>query len=634
LIGELLGKRYKILEKIGEGGMALVYKARCSLLNRIVAVKVLKPQYSSDEEFVKRFRREAQAAASLSHPNIVNIYDVGKEQDIDYIVMEYVEGKTLKDIIKEEAPLEEKKAINIALQICDALFHAHKNHIIHRDIKPHNIIITEDNRVKVTDFGIARAATSSTLTDTGSVYGSVHYFSPEQARGGYVNEKSDLYSLGVVMYEMLTGRVPFKGNSPICVALKHLNEKVPPLSEYNKEISRGLEAIVLKAMAKDQCARYNTALELKNDLLNVSHNPNFDISEYDKDSKNEETKILPAVNRPFEEADGGEQRVPSTKGKKTKTRKKKSFLKTLLWLFVLSLLVSGMMWGGFWIKDYLTVPLVEVPDVIGMTEEEAAREFRKVNLRYEVAERVFDESPAGIIIDQSPKGGETVKVSRPPISVWISKGPKQVTVPNLIGKTEREAEVILSTFELKPGFREEVYSDNFPKGVIIDQNPRASITVKTGTEVDYTVSLGKEPQKLEMPNLIGMDFTKAQSVLNKLGLEIGSTQYKESHIYFSGQVLDQTPAPKSQVTEGQKIDLIISKGPGPERKSVLLEVVLPSKPQKMNVKVIVKDRRGQTTVYNKNHTPDDSPLKIQVEGVGESKAEVYINGNLWGEQTF
>lgn len=634
MIGELLGKRYKILEKIGEGGMALVYKARCSLLNRIVAVKVLKPQYSSDEEFVKRFRREAQAAASLSHPNIVNIYDVGKERDIDYIVMEYVEGKTLKDIIKEEAPLEEKKAINIALQICDALFHAHKNYIIHRDIKPHNIIITEDNRVKVMDFGIARAATSSTLTDTGSVYGSVHYFSPEQARGGYVNEKSDLYSLGVVMYEMLTGRVPFKGNSPICVALKHLNEKVPPLSEYNKEISRGLEAIVLKAMAKDQCARYTTALELKNDLLNVSHNPNFNISEYDKHTKNEETKILPAVNQPFEEADGGEQRVPLTKGKKNRTRKKKSFLKTLLWLFVLSLLVSGMMWGGFWIKDYLTVPLVEVPNVIGMTEEEAAREFGKVNLRYEVAERVFDESPAGIIIDQSPKGGETVKVTRPPISVWISKGPKQVTVPNLIGKTEREAEIILSTYELKPGFREEVYSDNFPKGVIIDQNPRASITVKTGTEVDYTVSLGKEPQKLEMPNLIGMDFAEVQSVLNELGLEIGSTRYKESHIYFSGQVLDQTPAPKSQVTEGQKIDLIISKGPGPERKSVLLEVVLPSKPQKMNVKVVVKDRRGQTIVYNENHTPDDSPLKIQVEGVGESKAEVYINGNLWGEQTF
>lgn len=250
MIGKILGKRYEIIEKIGGGGMAIVYKAKCNLLNRFVAVKVLRPEFINDKDLLGKFRKESQAAASLSHPNIVNVYDVGEEDDVYYIVMEYVNGRTLKELIKEKGKLSKEEILDFTRQIALALKHAHSNHIVHRDIKPHNILVTEDNRAKVTDFGIALAATSSTITNTGSIIGSVHYFSPEQARGGYTDEKSDLYSLGIVMYEMATGRLPFEGDAPITVALKHIQENPEPPSKYNPSISKGLESIIVKLMQK------------------------------------------------------------------------------------------------------------------------------------------------------------------------------------------------------------------------------------------------------------------------------------------------------------------------------------------------------------------------------------------------
>jgi serine/threonine protein kinase len=250
LIGRVLGKRYEIVERIGSGGMSQVYKARCSLLNRYVAVKVLRPEYTSDENFIRKFRRESQAAASLSHQNIVSVYDVGVDDEVHYIVMEYIEGKTLKQLIQEKGRLSPAETAEIAQQICKALVHAHKNHIIHRDIKPHNILVTKDGVAKVTDFGIARAVTASTVTNSGNVIGSVHYFSPEQARGGFIDEKSDLYSLGIVIYEMITGQVPFEGESPISVALKHLQEPVKPPGKVVEDIPPGLEQIIMKAIEK------------------------------------------------------------------------------------------------------------------------------------------------------------------------------------------------------------------------------------------------------------------------------------------------------------------------------------------------------------------------------------------------
>ena len=276
--GRLLGNRYQLIERIGGGGMAIVYKAKCLLLNRYVAIKILRSEFTDDEEFVKRFRVEAQAAASLNHPNIVSIYDVGKQDDSQYIVMEFIDGITLKEYITQKGILPWREAIDIAVQICSALEQAHKNHIVHRDIKPHNIMITNEGIAKVTDFGIARAVTSATITMVGSTIGSVHYFSPEQARGSFTDEKSDLYSLGVTIYEMVTGRVPFDGESPVAVALKHIQEKAERPIDVNPSLPKGINDLILKAMKKDQNLRYQTASDMLNDLKRTLNNPNTKIA--------------------------------------------------------------------------------------------------------------------------------------------------------------------------------------------------------------------------------------------------------------------------------------------------------------------------------------------------------------------
>lgn len=297
MIGHELGGRYEVIERIGGGGMALVYKAHDILLGRNVAIKVLRQQFVHDEEFIRRFRREAQSAASLSHSNVVSIYDVGQEDDIHYIVMEYVEGHNLDEIIKERAPLQVDEAVRIASQICDALDHAHQNQIIHRDIKPHNIMIGRNGRVKVTDFGIARAVTSTTITQTGSVVGSVHYFSPEHAKGVVTGEKSDLYSLGIVLYQMLTARLPFLGESPISVALKHLQEEFEEPREVNPLIPQSVENIILKSMRKNPQERYQSAKEMLQDLETclLPERRNEPKIEFDDMDDEDRTRVIPAI---------------------------------------------------------------------------------------------------------------------------------------------------------------------------------------------------------------------------------------------------------------------------------------------------------------------------------------------------
>ncbi|HRU41954.1 MAG TPA: Stk1 family PASTA domain-containing Ser/Thr kinase, partial [Candidatus Diapherotrites archaeon] len=386
MIGRVLGDRYEVLEKIGGGGMALVYKAKCRLLNRFVAIKVLRPEFTEDEEFVKKFRREAQSAASLSHPNIVGIYDVGTENNSYYIVMEYVKGQTLKELIKSKGTLGVEYSTNIAIQICYALDQAHKNNIVHRDIKSHNILIREDNSVKVTDFGIARAVSSSTITNTGNVIGSVHYFSPEQARGGYVDEKSDIYSLGVVMYEMLTGRLPFEGDSPIAVALKHIQEEPEPPSRINSKIPKAIEAIIMKCMEKEVSKRYNSASEIINDLRQSLVMPNGDFVKKNRYS-DESTRVLEPIkiidrevaaeiNEEPESKESNEVKeekividdysvdpIPKVpEGKDKPVQNKRSIKFTIVAIFgglLLALLLGG---GILFVNSLFTVKEVEVPD--------------------------------------------------------------------------------------------------------------------------------------------------------------------------------------------------------------------------------------------------------------------------------
>ena len=377
LVGRVIGNRYEIIEKIGEGGMATVYKAKCNILKRYVAVKVLRDEFTTDEEFIKRFNTEAQSAASLTHPNIVSIYDVGHEENIYYIVMELVQGKTLKDIINEDGTLPWKWALNVSIQVASALEMAHRNSIVHRDIKPHNIIITEDGIAKVTDFGIAKAVSNSTITAFGTTIGSVHYFSPEHARGGYTDAKSDLYSLGVVMYEMLTGRVPFDADTPVSIALKHMQEKPIEPIKLNPTIPYAVNKIIMKAMEKDPNERYQSATEMLKDLSMALKNPEGDFVEQ-KDFTNQYTQRIPTlgeqeyIRNNDEDYEDEEQDEP----KKKMSKKKKAIIITVIILGIILLPVIGF-FGMKTIMDWGVPKDVDLPNLVGKTLEEANKEIEK-----------------------------------------------------------------------------------------------------------------------------------------------------------------------------------------------------------------------------------------------------------------
>ncbi|WP_246110655.1 Stk1 family PASTA domain-containing Ser/Thr kinase [Thermosediminibacter litoriperuensis] len=597
--------------------MAVVYKARCTLLNRIVAIKVLRPEYSNDENFVMRFRREAQAAASLSHPNIVNIYDVGNEDGIHYIVMEYVEGRTLKEMIKEEAPLPPARVIEIAKQICDALECAHKNKIVHRDIKPHNIIITPEGRIKVADFGIARASTGSTITNTGGLIGSAHYLSPEQARGGFTDERSDIYSLGVLLYEALTGRVPFNGDSPVAVALKHIQEEPKPVSEIIPGFPPHLEEIIMKCIAKSPGDRFQRASELKRELMKVEKD--LEVVNF-KPSDPERTMVLDT---------GIKGSARENRGKKQK--KASNYIKGIAIVSLLALLFAAFSYLGVLLaRKYFEVPEVVLPNVIGYSEEEAIRKLQERNLKGEVVDRVFSNAPAGQVIDQDPKGGITVKINHPPIGLTVSKGPKTTPVPRIIGTTEADAINIINSSNFKVGKRSEEYSNDYPAGVVIDQNPREGLQLPEWTEINFTVSLGPEVKKINAPLLIGKDLESAEKEIQANKLTRGKVEFKPSDAK-KNTVIDQDPKPGAEVEEGSAVNLVVSSGP-PEVKTYTLSIPLPSQPSNYRVKIEISDDLGTRIVYNKKHSPKDSPLEVPIEGSGVIHVKIWIDDVLWSEE--
>ncbi len=637
MIGKVLGNRYEIVEKIGSGGMSYVYKARCRLLNRYVAVKVLRPEFTADEEFVKKFRRESRAAASLSHQNIVSIYDVGIDGDIYYIVMEYVEGKTLKQVIKEKQRLMPGETAEIAKQVCKALEHAHKNHIIHRDIKPHNILITKDGTAKVTDFGIARAVTDSTVTNTGNVIGSVHYFSPEQARGGYIDEKSDLYSLGIVMYEMVTGKVPFEGESPISIALKHLQEPFVPPGELAADLPRGLEQIIIKATKKETAERYNSAREMLQDLnafIN-NHAAVFDYQVLNNDDS--PTIVIPAVDQNKINKDNGEMKMDNMTVKAKKKRRKKM----LIGLTIVATLVLATLAGMYLVKELLYVKAVEVPDIVGDTVEEATEKLASRGLDIDINERRHHiEFPEGTIISQYPKAGEKNKVTNP-VLVIVSRGPEKTEVPDLINKSSYEAQLLLQEAGLKEGEVELRYSEQFVIGFIMDQNPRPGLSVDQGTAIDLVVSAGEEPVETRVPDVIGLKFDTAKKLIENAGLILGSHYYQESAIVPEGYVISQSIEPESLVEEGTSLVLGVSSGseiveespPSQVEGSELLKIDLPENAE--NIKVTVKKYESgvEETVYQRRHDGDEGPLYVEVRGRGIVRVVVLFNDIPQNERT-
>ena len=522
----ILGNRYQLMRKIGDGGMAFVYQAKDRLLNRIVAVKILRPEFADDEEFLAKFKREAEAVANITHPNIVNVYDVGQEGKLNYIVMEYVDGQNLKEIIKNEGVLDEYTALDITKQIAQALSAAHKKGVIHRDIKPHNILISNEGRqVKVADFGIAKAVSNSTITNIGSIIGSVHYFSPEQAKGQSVSQNADLYSLGIVLYEMIIGKVPFRGDSPISIALQHINEEIEFTQDEKISIPHSVRTLISKLTEKSPEDRYQKAEEVIEDIEYIEKNIDLDfIKEYDnyvtqkidRDKLFAESKLYSSNKSKFheqkledyryeedeEEEDDYEEyeERPRKKSNKKKNKGGKKILKSL----VAVVLVVGLAAGGiFAAKNILggalggesgNVETFAVPNFIGQHIDDVSRQANDLGIRIQQSEEYSANVRKGYVISQTPQTGELKPGDT--ISVVVSLGGKEASVPNCIGFDFEKAKELIERNNLQVGSRSYQYSDEYEEGVVINQSPSSGTGgILENTKVDLVISKGPKPEE-------------------------------------------------------------------------------------------------------------------------------------------
>ncbi len=535
--------------------MAIVYKAKDVVLNRNVAVKVLRDEFTTDNEFIRRFETEAQSAARLTHPNIVSIYDVGVDNGIYYIVMELIQGKTLKEIIVEEnGPLPWKWSINVAMQIAAALDMAHRNNIIHRDIKPHNIIITEDGVAKVTDFGIAKAVSNSTITAFGTTIGSVHYFSPEHARGGYTDAKSDIYSLGVVMYEMLTGKVPFDADTPVSVALKHMQEEPIPPIELNPNIPEAVNKIILKALKKEPMQRYQTSMELLQDLKEALKNPDGDFVEENYDVTARTQKIsLEDYENAKNNQNRGDKEEKGFKGWIKQHKKLSTFLGLVLLFFIA---FSGTL--AFY---NLTKPKeVNLPSVVGLTSEEAQKQIEEAKLKYEVDKEEYNKDvEEGHIISQDPAYSEKYHSVRQgsTVKVVISKGTEKAIVPKVTGMSQDDAIKALEDANLKAEVVSET-SKKVQEGYVISQEVAESTEVAAGDTIKIHVSSGTGIKQITMASVIGKTEEQAKSELEGLGFKV-SIGYEENTSKDNGIVLKQSLETGKVVDEGTTVTLTVNK---------------------------------------------------------------------------
>ncbi|WP_019911445.1 Stk1 family PASTA domain-containing Ser/Thr kinase [Paenibacillus sp. HW567] len=601
MIGHELGGRYQVIERIGGGGMALVYRAHDILLNRNVAIKVLRNQFVHDEEFIRRFRREAQSAASLSHPNVVSIYDVGQEDEIHYIVMEYVEGKNLNEIIKERAPLQVDESIRIASQICDALDHAHQNQIIHRDIKPHNILIGRNGRVKVTDFGIARAVTSTTITQTGSVVGSVHYFSPEHAKGVTTGEKSDLYSLGIVLYQMLTGVLPFLGESPISVALKHLQEEFEEPRLLNPLIPQSVENVILRSMRKNPDERYQSAKEMLHDLETclLPERRSEAKAMFNDDDDEDRTRVIPAIKplqRGLGSRGGGDDRGWREEEAASPGSGKAKRGRAVLWVsltLIILLAMGGVVW---YVNAKLVVNEVAVPSLTSKSFEDAKTALSEVGLIAEEPPlQVYNPNYDSNIVWKQSKNPNTMVKEGTHITLTVSTAKVLPKLPELSTKSYEDAVKTLIAAGVEQGriSQDPRFSEDYPEGQVISSEPAAGTEYDPETAtIKLIVSQGKETTPI--PDLVGSTQQEAQAKLAEAGLVLGEIKEESSFTVDKGKVMVQWPYEKGDTASpGEKINITVSTGYPPEALEYTFNVpVTPSsKGKKTKIRIIYADAR-------------------------------------------
>ena len=638
MIGHILDNRYKILEEVGTGGMAVVYKAQDILLDRIVAVKILHAKYGDDHDFVVRFRQEAQAAAKLSHPNIVNIYDVGYDENVHYIVMEYVRGETLKEYIEKHGHLPINTSIQITFDIGEALENAHKNGIVHCDIKPHNILVTETGRIKVADFGIARAVNSSaTNKDDHAVLGSVHYFSPEQASGGPVDERTDIYSLGVVMYEMMTGVVPFEGETAISVALQHVQDDIPLPTKYNRRIPRLVEQCILKAMAKNPDDRFQSIAEMMSELRLSQGFVNTNKGAMPIIKNNFATQKLPPLKSPEEDQ---KKNIFSRVLDSISSHSKKSIIIGMLGVFVVAFMWAFFSFGNFWSTQDITVP-----DVTGKQVEIAKEILSKEHLNVSINEIESDEVPVGEVITQTPSGGAVVKENRT-IYLTVSKGNQgsEVLMPDLRDLTLDEAKKKVSEIGLTIGSVHYAESEKYENGKIISQSPASPRKVAKGSSVDVIICRKADKKNdakngQDAPTVSGMTLDTAMKTLENAGYIVGNvTNLDASKDNALAKVVKQSPR------SGNVVDLTVEYGaaavsdgsannqePAGTPHYGTVNISVPSGASSQHVQIVVTDDNGSRVVYDKNQSGGDSITK-NISGVGKTRVKVYINNSLVQDQ--
>lgn len=635
LQGLILDNRYKIISKIGVGGMADVFKGEDTLLGRPVAVKILHSNFAGDDDFVARFKREAQAAGKLSHPNIVSMYDVGFDQGYHYIVMEYIEGETLKEYITRHERISIDNAVKFTIAIAEGLEHAHAMGIVHCDIKPHNVLITKQGRIKVTDFGIARAMNAgTTMMYTNSIMGSAHYLSPEQASGKPVNGSTDIYSLGAVLYEMLTGRVPYEGETPISVALKHVRERLIPPTRYNPSIPTLLEAAVIKALAKRPEDRFSNITEM---IAALRMSQGFVNSNSGRRAPHDfGTQVLtPVPETSYGETDdddevyyGGEPTQEGWMAKLSRLPQKYILLGAFI-VFLLAFVWAFLSFGNFWSNA-----TVDVPNVVGKQVTVAKHILEDNHLRVSVSEVSNPDVPAGQVISQSPEANEQVKEQRT-VHLVVSKGVGDITMPDITGMTIDQARSRLKNLGLVIGKISAGTDDSKEDGVILMQSPPGDSKVTKGATVDVTVNRVKS-KKVELPNLVGMTVKDAKDALASLGLNATISGAGDD----TAVVTQQSPEAGSSLDANTSVALTAeAKKAAPAANTSnsndtkgTVDITVPSGKANQAVRIVVSDDSGSRTVFDGNAQPGERIVK-DVSGTGRVQIQVYLNGALVQDQT-
>ncbi len=584
--------RYKVLEKLGGGGMSVVWKAYDLVLDRNVALKVLRAEMSEDDEFILRFRREAKSVASLSHPNIVNIYDVGEDSGLYFIIMELVEGETLRDKLRAMGRLPVSEALSISSKICQGLSHAHARRIIHRDIKPQNILLTAQGDVKVADFGIARALGGVSTTSRDVVVGSAPYISPEQAKNGTVSTRSDLYSLGVVLYEMLTGKPPFAGDSPVAVAYQHVQAQVPKLAEACPDIPTEVDRLVQKALSKEPEKRFSSAEDMQGAIeAALAKMGRAGVLQ----TRTENT--VPGVSR------GGDEGLG-----RQRSKKKSLSLGLKVFLVLAALVVALGVYALSAFRSWMTVPEVDVPDVVGKTFVDAQSALKAAGLVFQVSgERPHDSFARGEVIEQSPLGGERVKKGRE-VYCLVSKGPNLARVPDVRGLNQIQAVVDLQNAGVQLGDVKETTSQTVAKGLVVSQNPYPGLDVPRDSLVDLEISKGPEPETVVVPSVVGMTQEEAVRVLEARLLEIANVVLTESSGVAPGRVVRQLPEADEEVALRTKVTLVVASSPGVGEYLGKKVITVPHSPsgKAVNVQVFVKDQQGERQIFDGNLAPGET----------------------------